>query len=324
MLIATVPAAASAQEPDTLVISGTFVMNRLEGSVGPEIAQVGVNANDHSWSLTLHGVTYSHDFEQSEYVDEWSYQYSEQYVTRVHATSFEFAFIGADADILNTAVSQQLTNGRFPGDAFLELRNAYWYYDYFGEIYSGTGGSWGVGLHPANPLEGISFSSNGHGGTYAADGDGYPLVQPRRVWAEDSAIIETRDGTTGSLHASPNYVYIGSADLPPILLIEDASAWEGKKGTTQRKLTVVLSNSSTTQVTVRYATADGTALAKSDYNKTSGTLTFPAGQMQGTISIGVKGDRKREANETFTVKLSNAVGATIGDGVATVTILNDD
>jgi hypothetical protein len=53
-------------------------------------------------------------------------------------------------------------------------------------------------------------------------------------------------------------------------------------------------------------------------------LTFQPAQTSRTISIAIKGDRKREANETFSVQLSNAVGATIADGVATVTILNDD
>jgi endoglucanase len=53
-------------------------------------------------------------------------------------------------------------------------------------------------------------------------------------------------------------------------------------------------------------------------------LTFQPGETSRTISVSIKGDRKREANETFSVQLSNAVGATIDDGVATVTILNDD
>jgi hypothetical protein len=53
-------------------------------------------------------------------------------------------------------------------------------------------------------------------------------------------------------------------------------------------------------------------------------LTFQPGETSRTISVSIKGDRKREADETFSVNLSNAVGATIDDGVATVTILNDD
>jgi hypothetical protein len=99
---------------------------------------------------------------------------------------------------------------------------------------------------------------------------------------------------------------------------------EGNKGTTRLNLEVTLSRSISDAVTVRYATANGTAQAKSDYSATSGTLTFPAGETSRTVSIAVKGDRKREKNETFSVQLSNAAGATVADGVATATILNDD
>jgi hypothetical protein len=87
---------------------------------------------------------------------------------------------------------------------------------------------------------------------------------------------------------------------------------------------VTLSQSSNAVVTVHYATANGTAVAPQDYAATSGTLTFQPGETSRTISVSIKGDRKREADETFSVQLSNAEGATIEDGSATVTILNDD
>ena len=77
-------------------------------------------------------------------------------------------------------------------------------------------------------------------------------------------------------------------------------------------------------ITVSYSTANGTAVANSDYTAASGTLTFQPGETSRTISVSIKGDRKREADETFSVQLSNAVGATIEDASATVTILNDD
>jgi hypothetical protein len=99
---------------------------------------------------------------------------------------------------------------------------------------------------------------------------------------------------------------------------------EGNRDTTRLDLTVTLSRSMADAVTVNYATANGTAQAKSDYSATSGTLTFPAGETSRTISIAIKTDRKREKNETFSVQLSNAVGATISDGTATATIVNDD
>jgi len=47
-------------------------------------------------------------------------------------------------------------------------------------------------------------------------------------------------------------------------------------------------------------------------------------QETGTITITVKSDRTPEPDETFTVELFNVFGGTVGDAVATGTILNDD
>ena len=64
------------------------------------------------------------------------------------------------------------------------------------------------------------------------------------------------------------------------------------------------------------------ALAKSDYNAASGTLTFQPGVWSHTITV--KSDRTPEPDETFTVEFVNAVGGTVDDAVATRTILNND
>jgi len=73
-------------------------------------------------------------------------------------------------------------------------------------------------------------------------------------------------------------------------------------------------------VTINFATADGTATAGSDYQAASGTLTIPAGQTRGTITVLVNGDRLGEANETLFVNLSAATNGLIVDsqGVGTV------
>ncbi|MGH3088025.1 MAG: Calx-beta domain-containing protein, partial [Rubrobacteraceae bacterium] len=88
--------------------------------------------------------------------------------------------------------------------------------------------------------------------------------------------------------------------------------------------TVSLSGESGRQATVEYATSDGTAKAPSDYEATSGTLTFDAGQTSKTVTVAVNGDKKKEKNETFFVDLSDATNATIGDGQGEGKILNDD
>jgi chitinase len=112
--------------------------------------------------------------------------------------------------------------------------------------------------------------------------------------------------------------------VPPTLSIDDASVTEGNSGTTLIAFTVKLSQAASGPVTVSYATADGTALAGSDYTARSGTITFAAGETSKTIQIAVTGDTSVESNETFTVSLSGAAGATIADGSAVGTITNDD
>jgi hypothetical protein len=76
-------------------------------------------------------------------------------------------------------------------------------------------------------------------------------------------------------------------------------------------------------VTISYATANGTATAGSDYQGVSGTLTIPAGQTSGTITVQVSGDRLAEPNETFFVNLSNPnYGFSDSQGMGT--ILDDE
>ncbi|RYF50650.1 MAG: hypothetical protein EOO38_05155, partial [Cytophagaceae bacterium] len=118
---------------------------------------------------------------------------------------------------------------------------------------------------------------------------------------------------------------IGNTTPPvPDLSIEDASVKEGNSGTQNAEFTVTLSAPSAKDVSVNYATADGTATASSDYTATSGTLTFPAGTTSQTITVHVTGDTVVEPNEIFQVNLSSPVNTTLENEQATGTITNDD
>ena len=109
-------------------------------------------------------------------------------------------------------------------------------------------------------------------------------------------------------------------DAPPQLFIVDASADEGDTV----EFTVTLTGTATQAVTVDFETADGTALAGSDYRQTSGTLTFPVGTETQTISVPTHEDDSAEADETFAVRLSDPDGATIEDDSARGTINDND
>ena len=87
---------------------------------------------------------------------------------------------------------------------------------------------------------------------------------------------------------------------------------------------VTLSAASAEAVSVRYATADGTATAGTDYVATSGRLLFAPGQTQRTVDVPVLHDARSEAAETLTLRLSGATGARLADAVATGTIVNAD
>ena len=74
-----------------------------------------------------------------------------------------------------------------------------------------------------------------------------------------------------------------------------------------------------------YAVSGGTADA-ADFGGTlpSGTVSFAAGETSKSITLNVSGDTTVEPDESFSVVLSSPVGATIGTGTASSTILNDD
>jgi serralysin len=108
------------------------------------------------------------------------------------------------------------------------------------------------------------------------------------------------------------------------LSIGDISLQEGNSGTTNAVFTVSLSGASSKTVTVNYATANGTAIADSDYTATSGILTFNPGETSKTVSVQVVGDTLSESNETFSVNLSGATNASIADSQGMGTIQDDD
>ncbi len=110
----------------------------------------------------------------------------------------------------------------------------------------------------------------------------------------------------------------------PAITIDGVSVTEGNSGTKQATLNVKLSAVSTKTVTVAFATQNGTAVAGADYTSKSGTLTFAPGVTTLPISVTIFGDAVVEQDETFLVRLSNAVNATLAQTQATATIVDDD
>ena len=110
----------------------------------------------------------------------------------------------------------------------------------------------------------------------------------------------------------------------PSLSISNATATEKDTTSAPLTFTVTLSAASTQTVTVGYATADGTAVAGADYTAAAGTLTFAPGTTTQSIVVQALGDTIHEANETFTVTLSNPAHAGLAAATGTGTIVDND
>lgn len=137
-------------------------------------------------------------------------------------------------------------------------------------------------------------------------------------------VVDLSNPTNAVIADAQGIVTIVDNDPLPSLSTANVTVTEGDAGTTTATFTVTLSAASAKPVSVDFATADGTATAGADYSATSGTLSYPPGTTTRTVDVTIFGDLLNEANETFTLDLSNATNATIATPSRTGTITNDD
>jgi Calx-beta domain/Domain of unknown function DUF11 len=113
-------------------------------------------------------------------------------------------------------------------------------------------------------------------------------------------------------------------DNDPKVSIGNVRVKEGNKGKSNANFTVKLSHTSPEAVTVRFATASGSARARADYAAVKKTITFLPGQMKQTVPVAVKGDRKNERTERFFGKLSKVRGGVLADAKGVARIIDND
>jgi hypothetical protein len=149
---------------------------------------------------------------------------------------------------------------------------------------------------------------------------GGPFYRPSaRMDAAGNFVTAYEGGNDGSF-----YGIYARRNGSPTLYINDVSVTEGNSGTTNAIFTVTLSPASTQTVSVAYSTANFTAASASDFQPSSGTLTFAPGATDMQIVVHVNSDTQPEADESFRVNLSNPTNAPIAKSSGVGTILNDD
>ena len=119
------------------------------------------------------------------------------------------------------------------------------------------------------------------------------------------------------------FVTVSLKFRPVYLSVSDTEASENNDASLDFE--VKLTAGASGAVTVKYATSDGTATAGSDYEATSGQLTFNRGERTKTVSLPIIDDNTDDDGETVNLTLSDATGAHIrGDGTAIGTIHNTE
>jgi len=206
LAIALAPGVASAQEADTLTISSTFYMDWLDGTVGPDLDAVYTNGHAHSWTLTLHGTTKTHDKFVAFGVT--------NYATEIHATSFELEFSGPDAATLNGIVSNHIAGG----DVSIYLRNAY---------SSGIGNDFAI-VYVWPMGTDVEFFAGHDLGSFTllpTDADGYPVVgpEPFSIWSEYSLWIDRRSGSNGAIESRESLLTFNVTPSLPRLAIASSN-----------------------------------------------------------------------------------------------------
>lgn len=153
-------------------------------------------------------------------------------------------------------------------------------------------------------------------------------VKGDRLSEDDETVFVHLSNPTNAIIGYGQEFSVGTIlDDEPRIRISDVSKLEGRKGqSTSFTFTVILSAPYDQTVTVSYRTVDGTATtSNADYVAKTGKLTFKPGQTKKTITITVKGDSKKEADELFYVDLfNNSSHSLLAKSRGTGTIRNDD
>jgi hypothetical protein len=155
---------------------------------------------------------------------------------------------------------------------------------------------------------------------------GTPFLEPHRVevrYSDRTVQFDIVPGAAARVQPDGT-VSLGGAGDQPSVWVSGARVREGKSGTTKLAFMVTVFGQSTGDVSVDWATEDGTATAGSDYAAASGNLLIPAGSSTGTIEVSLNGDTVDEGDETLVLRASNAVNATLRTPAVTGTILDDD
>ncbi len=151
-----------------------------------------------------------------------------------------------------------------------------------------------------------------------------PIIGDTLGEPTEDFFLELRDPLNVTLIKNPGICTILDNDPTPALVVNDVQVKTTKQGEIDAVFAVALDRPGGDDVTVQYATADGSAKANTNYLAASGTLDFAPGVTEQLVTVQVLVSGEPLPNETFSLNLFNAVHADILDaqGIGTIIFAN--
>ena len=137
--------------------------------------------------------------------------------------------------------------------------------------------------HTPQPLTIVAGATTG---TISVAIQGDTLDEPD----SETFFVNLTSATNATIADNQGIGRITDNDAPPSLTISNATVAEGAGTSVNVVFVVSLSAASGQNVTVNYATANGTATAGSDYLATQGKLIFAPGQTSNSITVSILSD----------------------------------
>ena len=153
------------------------------------------------------------------------------------------------------------------------------------------------------------------------------IVNDTTVESPETFTVNLSGGTNVVIKDGTGVGTINSDDVappPPVAPTVAVGDVAVNEGAGVLVFTVARSGDLSGASSVNYATADGSAVAGSDYTAVSGTVTFAAGQATATVTVQIINDTLVENPESLFLNLSGGTNVTIGDGQGVGTINSDD
>jgi hypothetical protein len=192
-------------------------------------------------------------------------------------------------------------------------------------------------IHPVNvswvagggtATAGVDFT--GTGGTVTIPAGATSLVVPvtvigdRTVEPDETVpfqITGVTDAVVGQVSTTGTIL---DDDSPQTISIDSVSTLEGNVGTHMLTFTLTLDRTARRPISVTVRTFGGSARTPSDFIARNAVVSFAPGEQTATFDVPIVGDRIRERNENFSVRLSRPVNVRILHGTGFGTIVNDD